>query len=505
LIGRLVTSALLGVTIAAHAQAETGRSPALFAIAVGYNWPDDRTLPVLQYADDDAARYYSLVTELGGRAVLLTRFDRASQTLYRGLRPTSPSYGALSAALGAINREVDAERRRGRETVLYLFYSGHGDVHRGEGYVQLRDRRLYRSALLKLLGRSHADVNHVIVDACKSYFVVFRRGPGGRRRPVSGRLLVDEEGVSSSTGFLLSTSSSQESHEWEAYQGGIFSHEIRSALRGAADLDGDGRVTYEEAAAFIFTANMSVPNQRYRPRFFVRPRAGRQASRAVLIDLRAVKGRRIVFGSGKSRHFFVEDERGVRIADLHPGRRRVSVLVPPGKLFVRDPGSSLEYAVPPGTLVALRQLTPRRLTSRPRGAAHESFRRLFDRAYTGEMVVLYRRRPVDVVEDPSRLTTTDWLRPTVGLTGLAALAAGGVLSGLAVRSKGTVGDETSQTERGEVNRSIRRYNIAAVTCYVVGGLAAAGYLLWRLWPQDRVRITVGAAPGAGRVDLRMRW
>ena len=69
---------------------------------------------------------------------------------------------------------------------------------------------------------------------------------------------------------MLSSSAAQNSHEWEAYQAGVFSHEVRSALRGAADHDGDGVVTYDELAAFVFTANRSVPNERYRPRFFVR-------------------------------------------------------------------------------------------------------------------------------------------------------------------------------------------------------------------------------------------
>ena len=73
------------------------------------------------------------------------------------------------------------------------------------------------------------------------------------------------------TGFVLSTSSDRDSHEWERYQAGILSHELRSALRGAADADRDGRITYAELGAFLVTANSNIENPTFRPDFTVRP------------------------------------------------------------------------------------------------------------------------------------------------------------------------------------------------------------------------------------------
>ncbi len=52
---------------------------------------------------------------------------------------------------------------------LFVFYSGHGDVAHGEGYVMLEDRRLTRRMLYQLLASSGAERNHVIVDACKPF------------------------------------------------------------------------------------------------------------------------------------------------------------------------------------------------------------------------------------------------------------------------------------------------------------------------------------------------
>ena len=246
-------------------------TPAVFSISVGYNRSDRKDLQNLKYADDDAVRNFQLMKMFEAQSVLLTELDGESRELYKRLTPVAPTLDTLVAAISAINQRIDEARKAGKRTVLYLFYSGHGDVEQGEGYVQLRGARLTRTKLISLLHASHADQNHVIIDACKSYFVVFQKGPGGKRRRVTANFLPPEAKVPSNTGFLLSASSAQDSHEWEAFQAGIFSHEVRSALRGLADLNSDGLVTYEEAAAFIFSANKSVPNRRFRPRFLARP------------------------------------------------------------------------------------------------------------------------------------------------------------------------------------------------------------------------------------------
>ena len=50
-------------------------------------------------------------------------------------------------------------------------------------------------------------------------------------------------------GVVVATSSEAETHEWSRFDGGVFSHELRSGLLGSADLDGDGQVRYDEIAA----------------------------------------------------------------------------------------------------------------------------------------------------------------------------------------------------------------------------------------------------------------
>jgi hypothetical protein len=503
-----VIGALLGLAVPAHAVDE--KPAALFGIVVGHNGAGSSGLEPLKYADDDAAQSFLLLKELGASAVLLTTFDRASRDLFPALArlASPPSQANLVAALGQINALADGARRQGRRTVLYFFYSGHGDVEGGEGYVHLQDRRLTRAEMLQLLRRSRADSNHVVVDACKSFFLVFSRGPGGRRRPASGHFLPGAPGVPPNTGFFLSSASSRDSHEWEAVQGGVFSHEMRSALRGAADLDGDGLVSYEEASAFIYTANRAIPNPRFRPEFFSQPQRDRPANQAVLADLRSVRGRRVVFGPKMSRHYYVENDRGLRLADLHPHQGSVTLLVPGGEaLFVREVGGGRrELALAPasGLVARLQGLPSRPVTAAARGAEHEAFRRLFASAFDGTMLADYRSQPCPEELSPTarRRTAGDYLRPALAGLALAALATGGLFTGLAARERAHVDASTSHLQRQAVNRTIDRYNAVAVTGYVAGSAAAAGFLVWTFWPQREAQVRVSLVPALGGGHVR---
>ena len=81
-----------------------------------------------------------------------------------------------------------------------------------------------------------------------------------------------------------------ESHEWAGFEAGVFSHEVRSGLFGAADADGDGRVTYAEIAAFVRRANEAIPADRFRPQVLARPPQGD----GMLVDLRAHRDQGII-------------------------------------------------------------------------------------------------------------------------------------------------------------------------------------------------------------------
>ena len=315
-----------------------------FAVVVGNNRGEQANAK-LRYADDDALATHRLLLEAGATSLLLTSFDEDSARMAGDVKPYAPPRAdSLERALGSLAEAMRKASARGAKTEFLFFYSGHGDVDDGEGYLVLEDRRLTRSMLFDLLSRSPAAQNHVVIDACKSYFVVFDRGPGGRRTTYAGAIAAAIPARLANTGFVLSTSSDRDSHEWERYQGGILSHELRSALRGAADADLDARISYAELGAFLTRSNEAIKNPRFRPDFLLRAPDG-DLSRAVLGWTR--ERAPLSFSAKAWGHFYVETARGDRLLDAHPSPGQPLRLRVPDErpLFVRRNDNQSEYVV----------------------------------------------------------------------------------------------------------------------------------------------------------------
>jgi hypothetical protein len=475
----------------AHLDAPTRR----FAVVVGWNAPPRADLPSLRYADDDAVRWAILLRSFGAEVQLLTDLDPESRRLYAEAAPTAekPTRRALAAALDRVTAGIVAAKAQGARAVLYFVYAGHGDVAEGEGYVALADGRFFRHDLeSEVLARSRADINHVIVDACRSFYFVYGRGPGGQRRPWQGSYFSTEAAARfPNTGFLLSSSSGAPSHEWEEFQAGIFSHEVRSGLLGAADANGDGRIDYREIEAFVRVANVSVRNERFRPQIFARaPRAGG----ADLVDLGANVGAgpaaEVRIDAGGSRRQALEDALGVRWADLHPAAGRVVTLRLPvvawadGPFFLRATDGDLEYRVPARQSSRLSALEPQRSTVVRRGAVHEAFLSLFERPFDDAAFTL----PPELVataEAPDE-PSSPWRATAYGLMAAGAVgaaAAGGLWwSARTLREGGLAADGQ---ERDALNARIAERNTWTLVSGVAGAaLLGAGGALW-LWDRGR--------------------
>ncbi|HEY3595157.1 MAG TPA: caspase family protein, partial [Polyangiaceae bacterium] len=265
-------AALWPVAASATPPPATSSAPAArFALIIGVNKSVDPEAAPLRYADDDAASYLDLFRSLGARSYVLARLDENTQRIHpqAAAEAVPPTRIEFSRALDRLASDLAQAHERGVPTVLYFVYAGHGTVKNERGYISLEDARLGAVDLeTEVVDKLHADQTHFIVDACYSYFLVTGRGPGGSRREVHGFSQLGGLATRPGVGLLLSTSSARESHEWAAFQGGVFSHEVRSGLYGAADADGDGQVTYREMVAFIERANVAVANERYRPDVF---------------------------------------------------------------------------------------------------------------------------------------------------------------------------------------------------------------------------------------------
>jgi len=149
-----VLACLLGGAVPRPAEAQSS-DVARFAIVIGNNRPEKPGGSMLRYADDDAVATHRLLVQAGVDSTLLVRLDEDSRGLYpelgeHGLARLQDIDRAFSRAFVNIRTSTD----RGKRAELLVFYSGHGDVDQGEGYVVLEDGRLTRSRLYSLLALS---------------------------------------------------------------------------------------------------------------------------------------------------------------------------------------------------------------------------------------------------------------------------------------------------------------------------------------------------------------
>jgi hypothetical protein len=322
-----------------------------FALVVGSNATMDADLAPLRFADDDAARMAELLEELGADVELVTTFDRESQATYRDLvgRARAATPAGLQSAWDSLRERMERAKAAGKAVELTIFYSGHGDVGPdGQGYLTLQGGKLTRHELFAgMLAQSPADHHHVLIDACRSEHFVLSRGrdwkpdraPADASNEVRRYLDRTHLGAFPNTGVVVAHSADQQTHEWERYRGGIFTHQLLSGLRGGADLNGDGRIEYSELGAFVSAANSSVDDPRARLTVVVRPPEADERH-PITVHRGLLDSRVLFFAQPDASLYTLEDARGVRIADLRRTTEQPAYLrLPAGDLFVhRDRG-----------------------------------------------------------------------------------------------------------------------------------------------------------------------
>ncbi len=479
------------------AQSATPESPrALFALVIGVNASPAPDVAPLQYADDDAARYLDLFRALGARAYVLSRLDDNTRRLHpqAAAEAVLPRRAELRQAVEALSRDIGQARARGVRSTLYVIYAGHGDVEGNSWFLTLEDDRLSGGQLLsEVVERAGADQTHVIVDACQAYLLALPRGPGGTRRPVAGFVELEAASRAGKVGFLLSSSMSGESHEWAGFEAGVFSHEVRSGLYGAADADGNGQVTYTEMAAFVARANQAITNERFRPRVVARaPREG-----DLLLDLRPGRDHELrLNGRDWDAHYLLEDGNGVRLLDFHGSATAPVHLIRPsgdGPLFLRRLADGTEWTIPRVDGVVEVDRLPRAVARvRSRGAAHHAFSQTFALAFDDTAVTEWRQEEAetrvrfDAAEHERTVATeTKHLRrvgalSAIGVSAAAAIAAAAV-EVWAYRLEHEAPPAESQRDAVARNDSISLRNHIAVGFAI--GAVAAGSAALLLWPR----------------------
>lgn len=513
-----VLGALLLLGAAPRADAVEPVSPepgvATFVVVVGTTRPDRPGLATLRYSDDDAARWYELTSLFARNVELLSVLDPDTQARHAGLAEIArvPTRAALSAALERTRERIAAAKAKGLRTAFWFVFAGHGDVgDNREGYLVLQDGRFTRRDLYEdVLARSNADVNHVILDACRAWFMVSRRGAA----PAAAiRELLDDQSLSRfpNTGVLLATTESAEVHEWDRYQAGVFSHEARSALLGGADVNGDGRITYLEVAAFITAANTKVSDPRGKLSIAALPPASNLG--AALVDWSAVENAsRLVIREESGEGISVEDDRGVRLADVHPAAAQtVSLVLPPARSFIaRGKGWEAKFAPEAGGSVRLDSLSRKTPGLASRGITDAFERGLFAvpfgaAFYEGFAAAnprgLFPRAP----SMPRRSWT--WRTPAAWSTASASLASGAFAlveldrsRAAATRYRNAFGSEERVHALRERAESGQR------NAWIAGGVSAlsAGASAWFFWNEHR-SVGFAAAVHEDGASARVSW
>jgi hypothetical protein len=504
-----LAAALVFVPISARAD-DGNDSYASFALIVGVNKSIDTDVAQLRYADDDASRYLDLFRSLGARSYVLTRPDANTQRLYpqvaaEALLPIRADFDRATALLAA---DVQQARQRGVKTVLYFVYAGHGNVKEARGYLALEDARLDANELeTQVLARIHADQTHFIVDACYSYFLTLERGPGGSRHDIHGFSQFGGLARKDNVGLLLSTSSARESHEWSGVESGVFSHEVRSGLYGAADADGNGKVSYREMAAFIDRANGSIANDRYRPDVYAHPPKGTDD----LIDLRNNSHPRIQVPASLGGHYFLEDSRGIRFADFHNDAHQSTYLLKPsnaGRLYLHRVGDEAEFLIPTGAdAVSLADLTPQEPRNRTRGAANDTFQTLFALPFSERVVSGFALQPWTPTSPEGRSAPLPaWrLYTGFGLLGASAATAIAASANALYTNDLRSSSEGASPERiAQINDQIRTRNAWTTVGFTAAGVTAVSGLAILLWPRSAPPppVDVNAGPGAAFLNYR---
>ena len=288
--------------------------PIRILLSVGQNVgaPGDETL---RYAERDAERVAELFTTLGDvdpkRAYVLTN--------------------ATAERVRRILAEIRGRSIELQNVILLVYISSHADT---DG-LRLGGSRLPYAELRTLIASVPAHLRVVFTDACTSGALI--RSKGGK--PIKP-FAIDVESGQQVEGQVLITSTGpgEPAQEWEALGGGLFTHYLLSGLRGAADRDGDGRVTLFEAHSYSYEQTLAASTA---------AQAGTQHP-AHEIDLRG-KGDVILTRPGASsgigfapalfgRYVVTSALGGDLIAEVDkaPGRA-VRLAVDPGRYLVRKP------------------------------------------------------------------------------------------------------------------------------------------------------------------------
>ena len=232
LVAALVAVALLALPGVARAE------PVRILVAASHARGADGELP-LRHAGEDADHVRDVLVSLGGVAPATT------------LRLVDPTVAQLVAAL---DRARALSAQHGPAEVTFLFYfSGHGDRER----IHLGAESIPMTELVERVRAVPAALRILVTDACRNDPV---RTKGLEAEPAFA--LSGQPSAADGVVWLSASETGEAAQESDELAGALFTHYWVSGLRGAADGNGDGRVTLAESYDFAYSQTLRSENIR---------------------------------------------------------------------------------------------------------------------------------------------------------------------------------------------------------------------------------------------------
>jgi hypothetical protein len=315
LTGLLVALAMVFVSRSATA------APTRFAILVGNNRGSGSDVE-LRYAESDVQKVDAALRDLGA-------FPPENVVVLRG-----ETVDAVRRAIATTaDRMRVAAQTPGSETFLFVFYSGHADADA----LHLGGSSLPVAELQQLVSAAPATFRLLAVDACRSGTLT--RVKGGKPAP-SFDIRADERMPGEGLVVLTASSASEDAQESDELKGSFFTHYFVSALRGAADGDGDGAVSLEEAYRYSYDATIRATSRTFAGTQHPTFRYDMRGQGRLVLTFLARSARRAVlsFPAGKNYLVFKGSRQGDVVGEVSEASTSRSLSVDPGTYFVRARG-----------------------------------------------------------------------------------------------------------------------------------------------------------------------
>ncbi|HEX6242867.1 MAG TPA: caspase family protein [Polyangiales bacterium] len=208
-----------------------------YAIVVGSNRGGPGQAP-LRYAQQDARRFAELLVELG-------RMPAGHVRLV-----FEPTPLQIEQEIAVLRQRLAQHAAKGESSRLVFYYSGHA---RSRG-LSLGRSELPLEELRRALIGLPSTLTVVVLDACQSgAFSGVKGAAPAADFSTSSVFDLRNEGVA----VMASSTGAELSQESEELSSSYFTHHLVTGLRGAADLDGDGTVSLDEAYRYAYQNTLS--------------------------------------------------------------------------------------------------------------------------------------------------------------------------------------------------------------------------------------------------------